>query len=57
MFKFESYSIELSCEDDWVERVILEAKNQLEADELPKGEIDCENCRYIKKRSEAIKGH
>ena len=55
--KFESYSIELSCEDDWVERVILEAKNQLEADELPKGEIDCENCRYIKKRSEAIKGH
>ncbi len=55
--KFESYSIELSCEDDWVERVILEAKNQLEADKLPKGEIDCENCRYIKKRSEAIKGH
>ncbi len=53
--KFESFSVELECSDNWVEEKVIQAKKQLESDTLPRGEIDCDNCRYIKKRSEAVK--
>ncbi len=54
--KFESYSIKLDCDDHWVEEEIINAKNLLESGSFPKGEKNCDQCVYIKRRSAAIKG-
>lgn len=54
--KFESYSIQLECNDDWVEKEVIKAKKLLDSDKIPKGEISCDQCRYINRRSAAIKG-
>ena len=48
--KFDLHLVEMECDDSWVEDAIVNAKNLLENDSMPKGSSSCENCQYLKKR-------
>ena len=54
--KFESYSIELDCNDDWVEKEIIDAKKLLVSNKNKKRKKNCDQCIYINRRSAAVKG-
>ena len=48
--KFESFLVELNCNDNWVEEAIIHAKNLIETGLMPKGSYKCDTCQYLKKR-------
>ena len=48
--KFELHLIKLDCNDNWVSKTIVDAKNLMDQDIYPDGSFDCETCRYLKKR-------
>ena len=50
LLKFESFLVELDCNDNWVEEAIINAKNLYETNLMPKGSIKCDTCQYLKKR-------
>ena len=50
VLKFEMFLIELDCDDGWVDKAIIDAKNLMETDLLPKGSYKCDTCQYLKKR-------
>ena len=48
--KFELHLIKLDCNDSWVSKTIIEAKNLMDQDIYPDGSFGCDTCRYLKKR-------
>ena len=50
VLKFKSYLVELDCNDNWVEEAIINAKNLINKDSMPKGSYKCDTCQYLKKR-------
>lgn len=49
--EFELTLIEEQIDDKWVEPTLLEIKNCLESDDMPKNAVDCEFCDYAKART------
>ena len=48
--KFESFLVELDCNDNWVEEAIIHAKKLIDTGPMPKGSYKCDTCQYLKKR-------
>lgn len=48
---FDLHLVRLECDDDWVEKAIINAREVL-LGPLPKASPSCENCNYLKKRWE-----
>ena len=54
--KFESYVVKLQCNDDWVEKTLMEAKILWASDQIPDSSLTCETCQYLNKRRNACNG-
>jgi CRISPR/Cas system-associated exonuclease Cas4 (RecB family) len=50
--EFDVRLIEYKGKDDWIEPKLLEIKECLEADEMPKEAADCEHCAYARSRTQ-----
>ena len=50
VLKFELHLVKLECDDNWVEKAIINAKNLMESEDLPYGSSKCDTCQYLKKR-------
>ena len=48
--KFELHLIRLECNDEWVEKIIIEATKLLQINDLPSASKKCSTCLYLKDR-------
>jgi CRISPR/Cas system-associated exonuclease Cas4 (RecB family) len=54
--EFEITLLTYNGNDNWVEPTLMQIKNCLESDEMPKNSADCEFCTYARSRTELTVG-
>mgnify|MGYP007000051869 CR=1 len=50
LLKFESFLVELDCNDNWVEEAIIKAKKLMNTDLIPNVSYKCDASQYLKKK-------
>ena len=48
--QFELHLIKIECNDDWVEKKVIEASVLLNSGDFPEASKICESCNYLRKR-------
>ncbi len=50
VLKFDLHLVELDCNSEWVEDILIAASKLMESDSYPQGSRNCDVCQYLKRR-------